>query len=439
MILTRSSLILLGLTVFQSIGRANVLAADGAQTCINLCESCGGIATFQHNICQCHVADDNDQGAECIHRMRRQAQELGVDIVSCDLANAEADRPARCAVSPLRRLRTRGNGDLIARYFMGNGLASLLGSRNPEAESTGDSDSSSRQENVGASEATSGDQAEISGDQSNMNSAVVGAPYQFLETDPYMVAAMANWYQPHNMMTIDESCTGVRDGTEMQSFLGQPNPAITSMTDNESGQANFVGSPNQDEIGGVSSGRMYESYNMHPLMLGMNPYAYFIRTPYGVQFPGGSQMLGMQSYHYKSIDGDRNSQSRENNIVGLSPYSNCQTSLLGESNPHLGDSAAGQENSQDKNGMPDEEVTGEANPVGLNREDRQHLGRNGQVDKDVKGDAADPEEIKDQTVGSSKYKLKRRLNRFKTKESRSTPADQVDSRYGHPDDPYGAA
>ncbi|XP_046740620.1 uncharacterized protein LOC124408024 [Diprion similis] len=437
MILTRSCFILLGLTAFQGIGISNVLASDEAQTCINLCESCDGIATFQHNICQCHVADDNDQGAECIGRMRRQAQDLGVDIVSCDLANAEADRPARCAASPLRRLRTRGNADLIARYFMGNGLSSLLGSQKPEAESTADSDSSSTVENVGANAATSGD--------TNMDSAVVGAPNQFLQTDPYMMGVMTNWLQPQNMMSIDESCQGAGGGPEIQSYVGQTNPEITSMTDNESmnqnigtnsAQTNFVGEPNHDETGQFSSGRMYDSYNMLPLMLGTNPYAYFIRTPYPAQFPGGSQMSGTRSYYYQSMDGGRNSQSRENNIVGLSPYSNCHTSSLGASNPNLGDSAAAQGNSPDKGAMPNEQV-GEANPEGLNHEDREYLGSNGQIDKDVRGDPAGPEEIKDQTVGSSKYKLRRRLNKFRSKDSRSM--SDADSCYGNSDATHGVA
>ncbi|XP_012264114.2 uncharacterized protein LOC105690672 isoform X1 [Athalia rosae] len=123
-------------------------------------------------------------GAECIWRIKRQAGDLGMDVVSCDLADADINRPARCLLSPgSRSFRTRSDADLIAKYFSGNGyaggLSSLLGSMSPQSKNDN----------------SPGEYVSSSVTASESDSNTVGAPHQdyvgnSMPTNAYTVYSM---------------------------------------------------------------------------------------------------------------------------------------------------------------------------------------------------------------------------------------------------------
>ncbi|XP_011503014.1 PREDICTED: uncharacterized protein LOC105366303 [Ceratosolen solmsi marchali] len=102
----------------MSIAQADVLNSTDAQTCINLCKSCNGIANFVNNRCECNIEDSIKEGADCVLRMKREATEYGLDVVSCDLSNDK--RSTRCLLGTKHEF---GNNDIdqVAKYFMEDG------------------------------------------------------------------------------------------------------------------------------------------------------------------------------------------------------------------------------------------------------------------------------------------------------------------------------
>lgn len=100
------------------------MTANDEQTCTDLCNSCQGTASFVDGLCECYVANANPEGNEkrrekplklivsfdfiiqffmdfyssgdeCMQRIKRQADERGLNFVDCEAANG--DRPARCS------------------------------------------------------------------------------------------------------------------------------------------------------------------------------------------------------------------------------------------------------------------------------------------------------------------------------------------------------
>ncbi|XP_063994971.1 uncharacterized protein LOC135172672 isoform X2 [Diachasmimorpha longicaudata] len=104
------------LAVIFTAVNAEILNANDAQTCVNLCTSCQGTASFVDGYCECYVPAGSEQG-ECITRIKRQANDLGMDFMDCEAATAE--RPARCNLRS-HHLRAT-DGDRIAKYFMRGG------------------------------------------------------------------------------------------------------------------------------------------------------------------------------------------------------------------------------------------------------------------------------------------------------------------------------
>ncbi|XP_063994981.1 uncharacterized protein LOC135172672 isoform X3 [Diachasmimorpha longicaudata] len=103
--------------IFTAVSvNAEILNANDAQTCVNLCTSCQGTASFVDGYCECYVPAGSEQG-ECITRIKRQANDLGMDFMDCEAATAE--RPARCNLRS-HHLRAT-DGDRIAKYFMRGG------------------------------------------------------------------------------------------------------------------------------------------------------------------------------------------------------------------------------------------------------------------------------------------------------------------------------
>ncbi|XP_058796494.1 uncharacterized protein LOC131667223 [Phymastichus coffea] len=108
----------LGAVVFSLARGAAVPSAIDLETCVALCSNCDGVAEYKDGHCECSIATGPDRGAECLRRTRRDAWEVGLDVVSCD---ADADsRSARCAVG-LKHVYGKSDVDRVAKYFMQDG------------------------------------------------------------------------------------------------------------------------------------------------------------------------------------------------------------------------------------------------------------------------------------------------------------------------------
>ncbi|XP_015127295.1 uncharacterized protein LOC107048581 isoform X2 [Diachasma alloeum] len=101
---------------------AEILNANDAQTCLDLCNSCQGTGSFVDGRCECYVPDGNDEQGECMTRIKRQADDLGMDFMDCEAATAE--RPARCNLRT-HHIRT-SDAQRIANYYMKGVLGSPM-------------------------------------------------------------------------------------------------------------------------------------------------------------------------------------------------------------------------------------------------------------------------------------------------------------------------
>ncbi|KAJ8665025.1 hypothetical protein QAD02_006687 [Eretmocerus hayati] len=95
--------------------KSPVIVSD-AQRCADLCTSCNGVVSFIDNRCECKIEPDDDEGTECLVRMRRQAAELGINLVSCG-----DQRSTRCTVGSKHHAYNSNQIEHVAKYFENKG------------------------------------------------------------------------------------------------------------------------------------------------------------------------------------------------------------------------------------------------------------------------------------------------------------------------------
>ncbi|XP_034936235.1 uncharacterized protein [Chelonus insularis] len=87
--------------------------------CKNLCKSCGGVASYVDDKCECYIDNENQKNAECVGRIKRQAEDLHLDFVNCKPATLERLPPCNSRHN-YGRLKA-SDIDLITQYFMNGG------------------------------------------------------------------------------------------------------------------------------------------------------------------------------------------------------------------------------------------------------------------------------------------------------------------------------
>ncbi|XP_008202959.1 uncharacterized protein LOC100678793 [Nasonia vitripennis] len=110
--------ILLVCALLAVAAQAVPLNTADAQTCAELCSSCKGVASFDGDRCECNIEGHTNEEVECVSRMKRQAEERGLNLLSCDLSSDK--RSTRCTLG-LKHKLGRNNIDQVAKYFMQDG------------------------------------------------------------------------------------------------------------------------------------------------------------------------------------------------------------------------------------------------------------------------------------------------------------------------------
>ncbi|XP_043287866.1 uncharacterized protein [Venturia canescens] len=118
---------------------SEVLSASNVQTCKDLCVSCSGTSTFDNNICNCHVPDNDEKATECMrHILKKQIEKSKLPLPS---SQEFANRGTRCSKNPLVKAKKRirsGDVDRVVNYFVSGGpitgVSPLVGSAQANCE-----------------------------------------------------------------------------------------------------------------------------------------------------------------------------------------------------------------------------------------------------------------------------------------------------------------